>query len=418
MTTYGHSGALQAAPAAPRRRVLIAPFGEFTRYRLISHIQHVMIVVCALDIIALTLDLSRKFASVMAQNPDASGIGAVLWFLWYVLLRSVEVTTQLLPFACFLGVLWSEVNHTWTRERLMIWNCGRSPAQCMMPAILCGLIFGMVQFTLEIYLRPLVTAYQVEARIWDMADRYTRMKGQPTWIAAGLDLVYSRMDFGPPPELVGPTIFRLDAGGQVRSVINGQSAVPGERQGEWIVRNGTRWDAELGTDPNAPDYQRRRQPPSPDGLQVQFVEQTIDLKIDPLWFNTRGIPAWRLPQPIIMALADAPAGYHATSEFRTWVHARYGRPMFVMAMALLSAALAMLMLPYRAGVQSFLVITLIGYGMHGFLKVMEVIGEHNYISPPAAAWLPSILVLLSTACLLLFQERERFPLLQTVFRRR
>ena len=53
-------------------------------------------------------------------------------------MRLPDLLPPFIPFATFLGVVWSESAFTELRERLLIWNSGRSPLFCLMPALAGG----------------------------------------------------------------------------------------------------------------------------------------------------------------------------------------------------------------------------------------------------------------------------------------
>uniref|UniRef100_UPI001953B4A5 hypothetical protein n=1 Tax=Klebsiella aerogenes TaxID=548 RepID=UPI001953B4A5 len=64
---------------------------------------------------------------------------------WYLALRLADLTGSLMPLGTFLGLFWSEVTLTQTRERVVIWNGGRSPLQALVPLAIVGAVCGMIQ---------------------------------------------------------------------------------------------------------------------------------------------------------------------------------------------------------------------------------------------------------------------------------
>ena len=104
------------------RPIFLTPFGLYSRYMLGAYLRHTMMVCAALMTIALTIDLWPQ-VSLFSGNPLH-----VVWTLVRLAgLRLSDLLPPFIPFATFLGVVWSESAFTESRERLLIWNSGRSP---------------------------------------------------------------------------------------------------------------------------------------------------------------------------------------------------------------------------------------------------------------------------------------------------
>src|ERR1700733_15636812 len=93
----------------PRRRepgsrpIYLTPLGLHTRYMLGAYLRHTMMVSAALMTIALTIDLWPQVA-LFNGNPlqVAAGLGQL------AALRLSDLLPPFIPFATFLGVVWSE----------------------------------------------------------------------------------------------------------------------------------------------------------------------------------------------------------------------------------------------------------------------------------------------------------------------
>src|SRR6516225_777546 len=125
------SGAVRnGAGRGGARPIYLTPFGLYSRYMLGAYLRHTVMVAAALMTIALTIDL-------WPQVPLFSG--SPLHVVWSIArlagLRLSDLLPPFLPFATFLGVVWSESAFTESRERLLIWNSGRSPLFCLVPAL-------------------------------------------------------------------------------------------------------------------------------------------------------------------------------------------------------------------------------------------------------------------------------------------
>jgi lipopolysaccharide export system permease protein len=391
-----------ASSAIGHARMLAAPFGWHTRYLLRSHVRHTFVITLAFLALALTIDLSPRLTTVLAANPDAHGLGAVLHVAWYATLRSADILTRLFPIACFLGVVWSEIAHTWSRERIVVWNSGRSPAQCLAPVLLFGLFAGSVQFALDCYLRPAAVATQIAAGLGDYAARFDRLTRSMTWLAADNDFVSARIEYGPPPVLHEVTVYRFTPQGRLHRVVAAQSAVPGSKIGRWRLREMRAW--ELGETLRS----SAEQAPSDEADGALIAEREVALNIDPLWTSYMGISPKLLPQDVLLALARPNSDTYPIVLYRTWKHVRFAQAILPGAMALFGTVLSIFLLAYGTRAEVLLGIGLAGYAAHLLIKVCVLLGEREYISALTAAWFMPVLLLGVSAVLLWVMGRGRF----------
>src|ERR1700760_337754 len=150
----------------PRRRepgahpIYLTPLGLHTRYMLGAYLRHTMMVIAALMTIALTIDL-------WPQVPLFHGgpLDVMAGIAWLAVLRLPDLLPPFIPFAMFLGVVWSESAFPVSRERLLISDSGRSPLFCLMPAILAGLVMGVSLFALDAWLRPAAIHVQIDEKL-------------------------------------------------------------------------------------------------------------------------------------------------------------------------------------------------------------------------------------------------------------
>src|SRR6476469_494326 len=140
---------MSLVPQRGARAVYLSPWGLYSRYMLGAYLRHTMMVSAALMTIALTIDL---WPQIPLFHGDA--LHVVAGIAWLALLRIPDLLPPFLPFATFLGVVWSESAFTESRERLLIWNSGRSPLFCLMPALFAGLVLGALLFVVDVIARP------------------------------------------------------------------------------------------------------------------------------------------------------------------------------------------------------------------------------------------------------------------------
>ena len=130
------------APAKRSARTInLAPLGRHSRYMLASYLRHIFMVAAALMLIALTIDLWPQIP-LLATGSGHGSFGVAFSIVRLAGLRICDLLPPFIPFATFLGVVWSEVAFTASQERMLIWNSGRSPLQCLTPALMTGLLMG------------------------------------------------------------------------------------------------------------------------------------------------------------------------------------------------------------------------------------------------------------------------------------
>jgi lipopolysaccharide export system permease protein len=372
--------------AAQRGRVALVPFGCHTRYILRGYVRNATMATAALFLIALVVDLSPRIWSLLNADAEVSGFAALGRIGWYCLIRSPDILTRLLPIGCFLGVLASETLHSLSLARLMISNTGRSPLQCIVPALLFAAAVGVIQYTLEVYVRPAGIQAQADARLGDYGIRFDRTPGRfRSWIASGDYIVKARI--APrEPALDSLTVYELDPDGRISSVIAARRATPKGNSGEWSLREGERWGTNTST--RAPPLETEKSMLNSE-LSVQtsaFDELSLNLKLDPLWVSQLGITAKFLRADVLARLSNTEGGLFSVSAYRTWVQVRYASLLFPGGMALLAASLSLLLLTQDARWGALLGIALAGYAGHIGMKLLVLFGENGYVSPVAAAW--------------------------------
>ncbi len=383
---------LRGSAVRPRRNARLAFFGLYTRYTFQVYVQHIFVVLAGLLIAALTIDVSTQVRELLAASPAATGFDIPLRLAWYALLRCTDIATRLLPIGCFLGVLSAEVAMTVGRERLMISNTGRSPFQCVVPAVLLGIMFGGVQFTLDAFLRPMAMMAQISGRLGDDGRRADRTidRGQ-RWFASKDALVRARIEYGPSPVLRDLTVFATGDDGQLRKVLTAASASPEPGTSFWLIKDGRLWVAD-GTGSR--------------GFTVEVSPQTgearADLGMDPLWVSYLDISPAYLPQVVLHSLAGSPGGVFDARIYRMMIQVRYADWFLPGSMILLASTLSLFFLRHGSSFQRVIMLALIGYVVHVALRAINLLGGYGYVSPGIVAWsIPCVLIAVATTVLTL-----------------
>jgi lipopolysaccharide export system permease protein len=357
-----------------------------------SYFRYAFIVVFGLLLIALTIDLAQQLTPLLRSRPDLGGLSAAALVAWYSLLRGTDILARNIPLALYLAVFWCECSHTLSNERVAVGVSGRSPLQCIIPAIFLSIIFGCFQIALDIWLRPAAVQVEINEHIGNLGHRFDRRSTKIIrWIKIGDTLISSRIDYGPPPSLSAVTLYRLKPDGQPKEVIIARQAVLSRDPSQWVLLDGYSW--QWRQEPAARGGQVDLDETRPSGAQ-EFNRRVITLDLAPLWLTNYGIDGKYLPQTVLQALASSTSRGFKKSDYQTWVQVRYARGIYVLGMILLAASFGQLLMIRLPQLFGFLGILFLGYAAHAAVKALEILGELGIVAPIVAGWLvPGLLVL-------------------------
>ena len=379
------------------RPIYLNPWGLYSRYMLGAYLRHTMMVSAALMTIALTIDLWPQVA-LLSGEP----LAVVLRIAKLALLRIPDLLPPFIPFATFLGVVWTESAFTESRERLLVWNSGRSPLFCLTPALLAGMVMGAGLFGLDAWLRPAAIHVQMEEVLGREGIRLDRSKsGGNHWLALPDGLLRAEIAYGPPVTLHNVTIYKLDADGHLAEVDIASIARPLDKD-RWLLENGKSWRAEAADPGNVL---------STAGAQVEsqtpFSQKTVRLKLDELWLRNLGLSPQYLSIGELRRLASADIMSRDLNGYKTRLALIFGQTVFTCIMALLGAALSMLYFAYETRWVALVTVLLAGYLAHFASKAFILMGEFAYMAPFFSGWLAPILLALALIWTLHVIQRKR-----------
>ena len=379
------------------RPIHLTPWGLYSRYMLGAYLRHTMMVSAALMTIALTIDLWPQMALFSGQP-----LQVVFGVARLALLRIPDLLPPFIPFATFLGVVWTESAFTESRERLLIWNSGRSPLFCLMPALLAGLIMGAGLFALDAWLRPAAIHVQMDEVLGREGIRLDRSRsGGNHWLALPDGLLRAEIAYGPPVTLHNVTIYKLDTEGHLAEVDTASRARPLDKD-RWLLENGKAWHAQA-TDPGNVLSNTAAQVET----QTPFVQKTVRLKLDELWLRNLGLSPQYLSLGELRRLANADIMSRDLNGYKTRLALIWGQTAFTCVMALLGAALSMLYFAYETRWVALVTVLLAGYLAHFASKAFILMGEFAYMAPFFSGWLAPILLALALAWTLHVIQRKR-----------
>jgi lipopolysaccharide export LptBFGC system permease protein LptF len=361
-----------------------------------AYLRHTVMVAAALMTIALTIDLLPQ-VSLFSGNP--------LHVMWSIVrlaaLRLSDLLPPFIPFATFLGVVWSESAFTESRERLLIWNSGRSPLLCLAPALFAGLLMGAFLFAIDAWLRPVAIHVQMAEVLGREGIRLDRGKSGGThWIALPDGLLKAEIQYGPPIELHDATIYKLDTDGHLAEVDTAAMAAPAGN-GVWRLTDGHYWRADFA------DQGRVLTTGAHEENEIPFKTRTIVMNLDELWLSNLGLSPQYLSLSDLRRLAHAQIMSRDLSGYKTRLQTVFGETLFTCLMAFLAATLSMLYFAFATRWFALVAVLLAGYLAHFASKAFSLMGEFGYIPPLVAGWLAPLLLIAAVGCALFVIQKKR-----------
>jgi len=370
------------------RAIVLAPLGRHSRYMLASYLRHIFTVVAALMTIALTIDLWPQI-SLLTADPAQSAPGVVWSVVRLAGLRLCDLLPPLLPFATFLGVLWSEIVFTTSAERMLIWNSGRSPIQCLTPALMAGVLLGGALFIMDGYLRPAAISVQIREKFGREGLRLDRtISGGTHWVALQDGLLRAEIEYGPPLKLHNTTIYKFNADGLLREVDTASLASPLPRSGLWLLQGGHYWKAPLNDNPDLAVVNAKEE------AEIPFAQRSVPLSLNVLWLSNLGMSPQYLTMTVLRTLAKANIVSGEAAGFSTRLQALYSEAFLPGLMSFLAAALAMHYFPYRLRPVALIGVFLAGYLAHFTVTAFLLMGEFGYVPAPVAGWITPLLIVM------------------------
>ena len=380
------------------RAINLAPFGRHTRYMLASYLRHIFMVAAALMLIALTIDLWPQIPLLTAEP----GLDIAFAIVRLALLRVCDLLPPFVPFATFLGVVWSETVFTASQERMLVWNSGRSPLQCLTPAILAGVLIGAGLFGMDAFLRPAAIHVQIAEKFGREGLRLDRTQsGGNHWVALQGGLLRAEIEYGPPLKLHNATIYKFDPDGLLNEVDTAVLATPEASGDHWLLQDGHFWKAPLASDAPLSLGASREEP------ETLFDQRSIPMDLDVEWLGNLGMSPQYLTMTTLRSLAGAHIVSNDLSDFRTRLQALYSEAFLPGLMAVLAASLAMLYFPYTLRPFAMIGVLMAGYLAHFAVAAFLLMGAFGYVSALVAGWLVPALIALGTGGVMYVIQKRR-----------
>lgn len=356
----------------------------YLRHMLRSYVRHTFIVTFILLSVILTIELSPWIPRYLSQG--ASIEAAMLRLARFSMFRTIDILADLWFISCFLGILWSEVDHSRQGERTMVLNSGRSPLQCLIPVILFGIPAGVVQFALDGELRPWSVMHMAVEDLGSYGPRFHRKEpSKAFWLVAGNDVVNARISYDP-PMITDAVIYRRSMQSDLISIVTARQATPTDERGVWCLRDGSKWRIAAAETPRRDsDVLVVRLYPDQDSFDYAFGR--FELSLDPRWLHHFDVDPKYIAQGELHSLANAPNGFYRKAPYRTEVQARYAHAFFPLLLGALASSLVLLLMPCSVRLMAVSGVALVGYMLGSVLaKVFVVLGANGDVSPLIAGW--------------------------------
>ncbi|MTJ04289.1 MAG: LPS export ABC transporter permease LptG [Sediminimonas qiaohouensis] len=163
------------------------------------------------------------------------------------------------------------------------------------------------------------------------------------------------------------------------------------RDGEWQLQGARVWPLGSGVNPQEGVLDRQNMV-LPSTLTQERIQDSFG--------NPNSVHFWDLPTYIQQLRA---AGFSARRH-AVWYHMEMARPLFLMAMVLISAAFTMRHVRFARSSISVLAAILLGFGLYYIRNFAQALGENGQIPVVLAAWAPPVASIFLATGLVLHME--------------
>jgi lipopolysaccharide export system permease protein len=366
------------------RGIGVIAFGTLGRYfglRFLAGVGAVFFVCVGMIALVDFFELARRFGN----RPNAS----VLDLTYLVLLRLPSFTEQILPFAVLLGAMAAFLTLSRRLEFVVARAAGMSVWQFTGSAAAIALTLGV--FAVTIY-NPLSAsmkewANQVEASLLDKRATLFQGSGDGVWVRQqsidGQAIVQASATIDQGRVLTGVTFFTFNDAGAFLERIEAKSARL--EDGYWLLN-----EARITSSRSKPaEHVTYR-------VSTNLTEDQVRGRLR----SPDSLSFWNLPEVIEMSER---AGIRS-ERYRLQYHALLARPLFLIAMVLIAAAVSLRM--FRMGGAANMVLGGVsaGFLLYVAARLAEELGESGIVHPALAAWFPAVFGVSMGYLVLLHQE--------------
>ena len=369
----------QQTPNGLLKGILGILFRLETRFVTIIYFQRVTILALVTISIVVALDISANIDAVMTTGNQVPGSLGFARIVYYSLLRVCFVAPSVLLFAGIWGVVWAEYSLATSRERIMLFNCGRSYMPSLVPALLVGGIVGLLHFSISGFVKPATVEMEAATTHRSYGLKFDGPAQSNTEWIAGIDfIIRARVEISQGVGLSDVYLFAYSENGDIEFTIRAVRARPVPKSDRWTFFEGTVAYFSALTDGTNSGRRSLN--------KTDFETLETELQLSPLWLENFDILPTLLPQTLLNTLIGQGELVPSLYKYEMAAYERYASILYCIATVLLSAHLAMTrfrsdMMPYRA-----LSVALVGFAAYFFFSVSLMFGHHGYIPVLIAAW--------------------------------
>ncbi len=312
-----------------------------------------------------------------------------------VLLNVPSDNYEILPLVVVLATVALFIRLARSSELVVVRAAGRSALRTLLAPVAVAALIGLISVTM---LNPIVAA---------SAKRYNDLINSHVGGGAAILVIAAEglwLRQGSPE---GQTVIHAERASSDLSVLfdttfldfapNGEpakrvkAAAARLTKGEWMLYDVKVWDLTRGDNPEAH---------ATEADQMRLTSALTQDRIVDSFGRPEYIPIWDLPE-FIGQLEQA--GFSAR-RYAMWYQMELARPLFLMALVMISAAFTMRHARLSNTGLSVLSAVLLGFGLHYIRNFAQILGENGEIPIHLAAWAPPVASFLLATGILLHME--------------
>ena len=312
-----------------------------------------------------------------------------------VILNLPHANYEILPLVLILATIALFLRLSRSSELVVVRAAGRSALKGLVAPVTVAALIGVVTITM---LNPIVAASS--KRYNDLINGYRgggsnvlAIASEGLWLrqgsSSGQTVIHAIRASSDVSILFTTTFISFAPDGSPLQRITAETAQL--RQGEWELTNAKVWDLSPGGNPEASSRVLDR-------LTVPSA-LTQDRIIDSFG-KPEYIPIWDLPA-FINQLEEA--GFSAR-RYAVWLQMELSRPLFLIALVLISAAFTMRHSRLSNTGLSVLTAVMLGFSLYYIRNFAQILGENGQIPILLAAWAPPLASFLLAVGILLHME--------------
>ena len=312
-----------------------------------------------------------------------------------VLLNVPTSNYEILPLVVVLATVALFVRLARSSELVVVRAAGRSALRALSAPVAVAALLGIVSITI---LNPIVAASA--KRHNDLINTHVgigpsvlAIVNEGLWLRQGSEkgqtVIHAERASSDLAVLFGTTFLEFAPDGQPTRRI--KAAAARLSQGEWTLYDVKSWDLTRGANPEAAAVEAE---------QMRLTSALTQDRIVDSFGKPEYISIWDLPA-FIGQLEEA--GFSAR-RYAMWFQMELARPLFLMALVMISAAFTMRHARLSNTGISVLSAVLLGFGLHYIRNFAQILGENGQIPIVLAAWAPPVASFMLAAGILLHME--------------